>query len=293
MSGNERLEQLLERIATALERIATALERDRPSQSFVRQKTEENHEQPTQPESCPRDIEEFLNSRGIKIKTLKAEDSADDVLDSISLFMGNRFSHIKGLLQEIKRTLNTGYSFRMDLRDKKPEEITSITQLCTRLHEIAFLEEYRYNRSPRYTLFGRVNRIPEAINFFTGGWLERYVKSAVIDIVKSLYEEDADFSYVKNPQIVLPDGKDFELDVLFRIKGDIFWFEAKTGDYQRYVSKYSKVAEVMGLDHDHAYMILTDITESGAQALESIFHMKVVRIDDFYESFWDTLKNIG
>ncbi|HPB47911.1 MAG TPA: hypothetical protein PLX16_04740, partial [Exilispira sp.] len=67
-------------------------------------------------------------------------------------------------------------------------------------------------------------------------------------------------------------------------------FEAKTGDYQRYVAKYSKVADIMGLDNNHRYMILTDVTDSATSAVSSLFNMTVVRIDNFYSNFLKIMK---
>jgi len=214
------------------------------------------------------DIEEFLNSKNIRIKAFKENDDSDSVLDKIALYTGKRYHMVKDLIMNIKKSLNTGRVFRMDLKNYTQEEIASITQLCSNLYQIAFLREYKYFRSPYYRLFASPNNIPKAINFFTGGWLERYIKNAVIEIISSC-KEKLSYSYIMNPQIILPHGDNFELDLLFRIENEFFWFEAKTGDYQRYVEKYSRMARILNLDNDHAYMILTDITRDGAQALTS------------------------
>ncbi len=282
------IEDTLERIANALERIADALEKREGasvSKPIVSQHTAMNMD--TEEKDFVndiQDIEEFLNSKNIRIKTLKENDDADSVLDKIALYIGKRYSLVKDLMMNMKRSLNTGRTFRMDLKNYSQEEISSITQLCSNLYQIAFLQEYKYFRSPDYRLFASPNRIPKVINFFTGGWLERYIKNAVIEIILAC-EEKLSYSYIMNPQIMLPNGDDFELDLMFRIEDSFFWFEAKTGDYQRYVDKYSRVAKILNLDRDHAYMILTDITKDGAQALTTLFHMNVVRIDDFPEVF--------
>ncbi len=282
------IEDTLERIANALERIADALEKREGasvSKPIVSQHTAMNMD--TEEKDFVndiQDIEEFLNSKNIRIKTLKENDDADSVLDKIALYIGKRYSLVKDLMMNMKRSLNTGRTFRMDLKNYSQEEISSITQLCSNLYQIAFLQEYKYFRSPDYRLFASPNRIPKVINFFTGGWLERYIKNAVIEIILSC-EEKLSYSYIMNPQIMLPNGDDFELDLMFRIEDSFFWFEAKTGDYQRYVDKYSRVAKILNLDRDHAYMILTDITKDGAQALTTLFHMNVVRIDNFPEVF--------
>ena len=95
---------------------------------------------------------------------------------------------------------------------------------------------------------------------------------------------------MQNIQIVLPNGNNFELDLVFAIGEDIFWFEAKTGDYQKYISRYSKIAKILNLDLSHAFMVLTDITDEGANALKSLFNMNVVKIDKFTEIFEGILK---
>jgi len=46
----------------------------------------------------------------------------------------------------------------------------------------------------------------------------------------------------------------------------------------------------MGLDNNHRYMILTDITDSATSAVSSLFNMTVVRIDNFYSNFLKIMK---
>lgn len=289
---DDQLLSVLERIASALEKIANHL--NSPIQTKAH--TYHNHTPGPHPpldlsdESTfindTSDLEKFLNSKGVSIKHIREEDEADEVLDKIALFMGDRYSLIKKVYELIKRNLNSGRSFKLDLKNASQDEIGSITQLCTNLHQIAFLEEYKYFKSPKYYMYGKVNRIPKALNFFSGGWLERYVKTAILEAITSIsHPVAANYSYLKNPQIQLPNGDDFELDILFKIEEEIFWLEAKTGEYQKYVQKYSKMSKTLNLDEDHAYMILTDITENSASALKSLFGMNVVNIDSFSETF--------
>ena len=46
----------------------------------------------------------------------------------------------------------------------------------------------------------------------------------------------------------------------------------------------------MGLDNNHRYMILTDITDSATLAVSSLFNMTVIRIDNFYSNFLKIMK---
>ncbi|MEC4986856.1 MAG: hypothetical protein SAK42_22365, partial [Oscillatoria sp. PMC 1076.18] len=139
--------------------------------------------------------------------------------------------------------------------------------------------------SPRYQLKAKPSRLPDAINFLSGEWLERYIKQKIIQLLNESNQEIIQYSYLTNPQISLPNGDDFELDIIFRINEEIFWFEVKTGEYQRHINKYSQMAQELNLDKDHAFMILTDIPDSATTALSNLFQMTVVNSDSFAEVF--------
>lgn len=238
------------------------------------------------------EIQEFLRSKGIQIKSIREEKESDEVLDKIAMFMGERYSDIKNFYGKIKSNMNEGRAFTMNLRNDTQEKISNICQLGTRLNDIAYLEDYKYYKSPRCILTVRPNRIPQALNFFSGQWLERFVKEEVVQLIKSRNNRIR-YSYLINPQIVLPNGNDFELDVIFKIEDEIFWFEAKTGDYQRHVEKYSRMSSMMYLDREHSYMILTDVQESSTKALTSLFKMKVVNVEKFAEEIKQSLQRIS
>ncbi len=291
----------LERIAIALERIADKLDTsgidlkstvaadiEMLAQTEV-ETTEEVAEvkEVVEVEEVSNDITpilQFLAARNIKIKSYQTIDETDEILDNIAIFIGNKYSKIKKLYDNIRRNLNTGNSFTLHLKSASQEEITSICQLANYLYKIAFLSEYKYFKSPQFVLNAKPNRVPMAINFFTGRWLERFIKKEIINSINKL-NHPIKFAYITNPQITLPNGDDFELDILFSIENKIFWFEAKTGDYQNYVEKYSKMSRLFQLDNKHAYMVLTEASEQDCSALKKLFGMEVVNIEKFSEIF--------
>ncbi|MGQ9610764.1 MAG: hypothetical protein ACUVWN_15820 [bacterium] len=286
---NEELIRILERIATALEKISEHLSKEEiqnaqkeiNSQHIVKDEKENESNFLKERQNI---IIEFLNNRNIKIRRIPPEDEADSTLDSISIFMGNRYNLIKPFYDQIRQKMNSGDSIKIDLRNKPQEEISSICQLGTRLYEIAFLEEYSYKKSPRYFLFAVPSRTSKALNFFSGKWLERFVKSQVISVIQKV-TPGVRFSYISNLQIKLPNGDEFEFDLFLEIEEEIFWFEAKSGEYQKYMEKYSKISQILKLDKDHSFMILTDITETGAEALSGLYGINVVGIENFSEKF--------
>ncbi len=234
-------------------------------------------------------IQAFLSSKGIEIRALPRVKAADTTLDRIALFMGTRYKSIEPLYGKIKSNMNTGKTFNLNLKSYAEQEVSSMCQFGKLLHEIAFLEEYYYQRSPKFLLYVKPSKSAPALNFISGQWLERFIKAQVIQVIEST-NLALNYSYLVNPQVILPDGADFELDVIFQIEEEIFWFEAKTGEYQRHVEKYSQVSSLLDLDAKHSYMILLDSPEAHTKTLSSLFKMTVVNLEQFTERFTKALR---
>jgi len=312
---------LLERIASALERIAACLEENSRSRGepdtnspvapvilepgatrlVVSILPEQSNDAATatiapeseepEPVSSVQDItklKEFLAVRNITLKSLQAESASDEILDKLALFIGKRFETVRTILDLIKSNMNSGIGFGLNLKNMSQQSVADITNLCTNLYSIAFLTAYRYQKSPSFQLYATPSTSPRALNFFSGQWLERFVKTQVVALAQSAALQ---FSYICNAQIALPNGDDFELDMLFEAAGEVFWLEAKSGDYQRHIEKYSKMAKVMGLNRSHTLMVLADarIDDNIARTLSNLFNMTVVRIDKFAENLAQVL----
>lgn len=301
----DRFLLVLERIALALERIAAALSSPNGAgQSDVESPTNPECPIAAQPPATTETAEgadasgsssrtdalhDFLAGRGIGIKHIPPEREYDEVLDRLALFIGNRYDTVRRVYDAIKGSMNTGRLVRLDLRNAAQREIADTCQLCTQLHEIAFLEEYKYFRSPRFELLAKPSRNPKALNFFSGQWLERYAHKQVVSTCEAAGQR---YTRIMNPQINLPNGDDFELDLLFAIEDDIFWFEAKTGDYQRYIEKYSRMARFLALEPSRAFLILTDVSEATAKNLQHLFGMTVVAISRFQDELERVLPEV-
>ncbi|MCX7655885.1 MAG: hypothetical protein N2Z76_05115 [Treponemataceae bacterium] len=290
MNG-EKIEILLERIAFALERIADAMEHPKNGEKEFphcgETKGDALKSSTTELNDAPSVLESFLTTKGIRIKTLPPNDAADHVIDSLSLFLGERYDALASILSKIKRAMPNGAPIVENLKDRPQQDVSSVCQFCTRLHEIAFLEQYQYFRSPIYLIKAKTTTLPKAQRFFGGQWLERFILQKVKSVKDQVMSEITDvlpFEYLINPQIVLPNGDDFELDILAAIGRDIYWIEAKSGDYQQHVAKYSKFARFLGLDDEHSFMVLTDVPDERCEALSSLFSMTVCNLRTFEET---------
>lgn len=291
-------DNVLERIANALERIASALEVTSTSTDSGKnnvtpsQSTIPLDNSATEHEAGIKSIERFLESRGIKIKTKKPEDAADEIIDKLSQFLGENYLALRNILTKIKRSMQTGAPIAESISSYSQKDISSICQFCSRLHDIAFLEKHKYFRSPTYLIKAKTTTLPRAQAFFAGQWLERFTLQKLKSAHKTVQTElgdSAHLDYLINPQVILPNGDDFELDIIALIGRLPIWIEAKSGDYQQYVQKYSQLARIMGLDFRHSIMILPDVAEDRCEALSSLFLMAVLNLNTIEAFITQTL----
>jgi hypothetical protein len=234
-------------------------------------------------------IESFLNSKNIKIRSIDMEEE-EEKLAQIADLMGSQYSLIKRFYGMIKSSMNSGNSFSINLRDEPQQVIVTTCQVATELYKIAFLEEHRYFRAPRCLLVARASRSPQALNFLSGNWLERYVRNRLICLAKRQTGK-IDFSYIANAKVTLSNGDDFEMDLLFHVNDQFYWVESKTGGYQDKVQKYSEIASDLGLQRNQAIIVLADVSQDAKTSLSSLYHLSVISVDEVEATFERILKS--
>jgi len=181
----------------------------------------------------------------------------------------------------LKRNLNRGSgSIELSLKEFPSADISATAQLALELHKYAFLSEFKYYKSPLFLLKAKINRIPKAINFLSGDWLEIYVRQTVLNTLHEILPNE-DISYIANPQILLPNGKDFEIDLIIRVNNDdnVIWIESKTGGYQNYINKYSDIKKIFGVKDENAFLVLSgEIDESELKNVSEVYGVNIVNL---------------
>lgn len=231
---------------------------------------------------------EYLQSRKMMIKNYKTEVD-DDIFMKLSNYLGNRYEYLRELYSVIKPSLSNGNSFFYNMQNKPQEVITYCTQFCSLLYKNAFLSNYSYKKSSRI-ITGAPQRVGRVINFFTGGWLENYILNIVISELHT--KGINDFSFVQNCQLELPNGDNFEVDMLFIVKDVPIWIECKTGDYQRYISKYSDFRKRMGTTKENSLLIISDLQAGLSKNLSSTFDLTAMSLSEAKLYISDLIENI-
>ena len=213
----------------------------------------------------------WLYNRGITVKNYKQQQTADEIFDKLATFLGERFDSLERLHDQIRRNLSTGGNFTVNLSSSSQEEIANSTQLCTWLYKYAFLSSYKYNSYSK-TIYAAPQRIGKVINFFTGGWFERFV---FLKVNSLLSQNNLEYVYLLNPQISLSNGDDFELDLLFLVEDEPLWIECKTGNYQSYVTKYAEIRLTLGIPEERSILVILGTSDELTSRLTDLYKITV------------------
>ena len=92
------------------------------------------------------------------------------------------------------------------------------------------------------------------------------------------------YAFMKNPNIILPTGENFELDFLLSVGDKIFWIEAKTGEYENYLAKYSRVSRVLGLTRSTSMLVSVEPLPA-EDNLTDRYSLSCCNLDEFPDVF--------
>jgi hypothetical protein len=224
-------------------------------------------------------VHDWLATKGIAVRNYREQSAADTILDQVAVFLGERFERLSRVHDSIRRSLSTGSSFTLNLSGVSQAEIADTTQFCTMLKSYALLSSYKYDKHTK-TIYAVPQRIGRVINFFTGGWFERFVYQRIHSL---LSQNELEFTNLLNPQITLSNGDDFELDLLFLVDRLPLWVECKTGEYQAYIAKYSDARKILSVPKQRAILVILGIPNDVATNLTHLYDMTVVNENNFLE----------
>ena len=235
-------------------------------------------------------IKEHLEKQGVTISEVPEETEAHTTMAEIALYMGEKHELIQPVYKQIKKHLDASKTpnFNLKLADETQDCISCCCQFCDKLHKLAMLKQYTYLKSPRYEVYAAVNQTPEIINFMTGHWLELYA-SKIIE--KMCNAAGIKYEIVCNSQVKLSNGDSWEIDVLLYVNKKIYWIEAKTGNYQLYITKYKNMRKTLNIDKENSILLLSAVDEEIANSLTNMHEIKVCTINMFKKFIENNILN--
>lgn len=243
-------------------------------------------------------IQGFLEAHQIKVLRSAEEMDEDKVLDRIALYMARQWKGIVPFIQKWKKNnggKDSRKSISINLTHVSGPHRTELHNFLGMLKRIAFISDFTFKtEAESRAVVVHLNDHPEAINFLSGGWMERAVDEIVEDVL-SHYRTDLfnQLEKMRSVEVQLPNGDPAELDVLYKIGGEMFWFECKTGSYQRHLPKYGRFARMMGLDNHHAFLVLAEADTQTVDDVSAMYGLTVLPITRFESTIKRFLLHLG
>lgn len=219
---------------------------------------------------------QFLQGNGVRVIKHTEDISKYAHLTGMIQHMGNKYDDIAKFLKQLKISLNSSKKRRICMRNWSDSEISSSCQLALSMLNNGLLEDYKYLKSPVFEMIFQPSRNPDVINFLTGEWLECYVRSF---IEAHLRLQRVDYSLAANPFVMLPNGRQFEMDLLIKTADDFMWIEIKSGEYKSYLTKYEEVGQLLQIPPENRFLILANEQDAVCESLGRSRQMNVLNLN--------------
>lgn len=219
----------------------------------------------------------WLAQRRVTVKRRPEPTPLEGAFDELALYLGDRFATIQPFYEAVKRRVaGSPYPRSVDLTSYPAQTRADITTFGRMLHANGFLTQYHYHKNTRSVVFdpqpdGRVT------NFFTGGWLERYVLLTVVRHAEQRLPQSLHPVTCAQITVELPDQHVTELDILLGLPDQVLWLECKTSDWQDHARKFDRVARHLNVPLEHAGLVLLDpLSDSQKKAASALSRMTVL-----------------
>ncbi|HAZ62461.1 MAG TPA: hypothetical protein DCZ72_02450 [Armatimonadetes bacterium] len=219
----------------------------------------------------------WLEAQGVSIVRCSEPTEADVTMDSIARRIGLDYPYIEKLHAALRANQNTGRRVSLAMRGATQLELSKCTWHATEFNQLGAIRNYVYDRGAR-TLRFDPPQDPLFINFFNGGWFERYTRTILHEVVERAGLRAETLS---NAQIQFGDGDYYELDLFSVVDGEPLWIECKTSDPSSFISRYSSHRNRLGVRAERALLVGLRLSEQKAQSLSHLWNLNVVNLDGF------------
>lgn len=223
---------------------------------------------------------DYLKNRGILVYEGQDDLSGNEAFEHLARHLGTHFKTLANFYEKVKRCVATGRGQRIDIDGFTPAERSAAVQFGTLLHRHGMLKDFYYHRSPKKQLRVIPTKDGQVGQFLTGGWLEIYVSSLLSRRLRAAVSP-AKYQLLYNVKGALPDGREFEADVMAAVDGRLFWLECKTGNWQDYSARFRGLVPIFGVDRKSGGLLLIKSPDAPTRARATdMLDMALLSLDD-------------
>ncbi len=208
------------------------------------------------PEDAPTGpLVDHLRERGVLVYEGQDDLNRNEAFEHLARHLGAHFDLLAPFYEKLKRLVASGRGSKFEVEHLTDEERSAAVQFGTLLHRHGMLKDFYYHRSPKRALRVIPTKDGKTGQFLTGGWLEIFVSMMLSRRLRA-HVSPARCQLLYNVKGALPDGREFEADIMAVVEDRMFWLECKTGNWQDYAARFRGLVKIFGVDRNSGGLLL-------------------------------------
>lgn len=216
-------------------------------------------------------IVKWFEERNIKIRIDQDAIDTTGFFDEIALSLGNNFSVLKFVSDQIKYVQNKGYTnVKLVLANKSENEIKQIKAFCKELYDYSFVAKYFFQKKDniiRLTL----QTAPKIRSFFNGIWMEWFTLMKLLEYFR---DNKINASSMRNLKISFSKDSSNELDIFFLTQKNIpVCIECKSGEFREDIEKYLKLKKQLKIGKTQFIICIFGLSQIQTEGMSSMYDL--------------------
>ncbi len=215
----------------------------------------------------------WFKKRQIELEVNSQAVDTSGFFDEVAVQLGDNYETLKFVSDQIKYAQGKGFdSAKIQLNKKSKKEITEITQFSKLLYEYSFVARYNYDKKEK-VIWLTLQTAVTVTRFFNGIWMEWYVLMKLLTFFR---EKSMPAACMRSLSVKFPNEDSNELDVFFLVGEVPICIECKSGEYRKYIQKYSELRKRLKLEKENFLLCVIDLSDEQIQGLNSMYDITFV-----------------
>lgn len=149
----------------------------------------------------------------------------DKKLYTIADYLSDHYHHLKDFYTQLKKSQNV----KKDFKTKTTKQsINYIRKWCNMLHRNKIIDSFQFLNNQLIDI--DIAEIHKATYFINGYWLEIFLRNELAKTLRNNLDKIESFDILAQVEIMKPNHKSSEVDLLLMLNQKVYWFECKSGN---------------------------------------------------------------
>lgn len=219
-------------------------------------------------------ITQWFKNKSVQVQVNPYAVDTTGFFDEIALLLGNNFSVLSIVSNQIKYIQNKGYTnVKIELSKKSQKEIQKITSFCKTLYDYSFVAKYQHQKKDEI-IYLTLQTAPIIRDFFNGIWMEWF---AFMNLLEFFRENKVAPAISRNLEISFSGGNSNELDIFLLTEKEIpICIECKTGEFRQDINKYLSLRKQLNMAKNQFVIFVFGLSQEQAQGMTSMYELTFV-----------------